>query len=436
MSATIVVDGYTFTVTVAKAPTAAGVQAGRIADLLEPLGPNTFSSATPDPNLWGAFPADYSPPSVIAAMNYITNNSGLTLQLREYHYAGRESIQGPWLKQVTAATGSKAIMCVGANGSLNDVASLLALAADPANNISSVEGINEPNWDVGSGVIPPATTLAIQTALGASSVGPSIVVGDPPEGWITGLNGYFSSTDLAQLKIAMANLHFYPQRAPDLDGGTNRGGVFDSMVAGLKLAYGAKPLLITEWHPTLFNADGQSANDALAAYLAPIMLLSAYRLGVKGMFWFALFDFESSGYRCGLFPRSGAVNPRPVANALRALFTLTGDHGATKRTFTPGRFNYRISNLPPPVNAASPHSGGQHALFQASDGRFFIPLWNSQLMPGGATVPVPIDFASPVAGVKEFNITSGSLVPVQSHSATSGLVSQLDASVRLLVIAP
>ncbi len=427
MSATITVDGYTFDITVTAAKV--GVQAARIADLLEPLGFNTFSSLDTN-NVWGAWPADYSPASVIAAMNWITNGSGLTAQGREYHYAGRETIQAPWLKQVTAATGAKFSMCVGANGSLNDVASLLALAVDPKNNIAWVEGINEPNNDFGSGPVPAVTTLAIQSALGSNAIGPSIVFGLPfPEDYIT--PPYFSIADLTQLKSGFNNGHFYPPRQPDVDDGSNRGGTFDDVVQGLSRVYGTKPLMITEWHPTLYNEDGQSANDQLAAYLAPIMLLSSHRLGVKGMFWFALFDYGAN-MRCGLFPQTGATNPRPAASALRAMFTLTGDKGATKRTFTPGRLNYKISGLPAPVDAASPNSGGQHALFQASDGRFFLVVWNTQLMSGGVAVPVTIKLPA-AAAIKEYNITTGSLTPIQSITGST-IVSQLDASVRLFVI--
>ncbi len=439
-SATIVVDGYTFTISVTGTVTTGttGVQAGRIADLLEPFGGNTFSSLTADANLWGPWPADYSAPSVIAGMQYITNNSGLVMQGREYHYAGRESIQAPWLKQVTAATGAKFTMCVGSNGSSSDVASLRTLAADPANNIAWTEGLNEPNWDNGGGAVPKATALAVQTALGATSIGPSIVVGFPsPESWIA--PGYLTATEAAQLACAFSNGHYYPSTLPDLDNGEGRGGEFDSLIQGLRKAYGAKPPMVTEWHPSLFNADAtKRSSDALDAYYAPITLLSAYRLGVRGMFWFSMFDWKDpsqSGYmKCGLFPKTGGVSPRPVASVLRALFTLTGDKGATKRTFAPGRLDYTISNLPPPVNTASPHSGGQHDLFQASDGRFFLIVRNAQAAPGGTATPVTIRFPTSSRAVKEYNITSGSMTPVQSISAPSSIISQLDASVRLFII--
>src|SRR5262245_11163969 len=49
-----------------------GVQAKRIVDLVELFGVNTFSSMDTG-NIWGSWPADYRPQTVIAALNWITN---------------------------------------------------------------------------------------------------------------------------------------------------------------------------------------------------------------------------------------------------------------------------------------------------------------------------------------------------------------------------
>src|SRR5215472_9224118 len=94
--------------------------------------------------------------------------------------------------EVTQAfPGMQTTLCVAANGTEADVPSMLALAADPACNVRWVEGLNEPNTDFGSGVVPVETTLAIQRAIHGSTqaavMGPSIVAGTPhPEGWVTG----------------------------------------------------------------------------------------------------------------------------------------------------------------------------------------------------------------------------------------------------------
>jgi hypothetical protein len=54
-----------------------------------------------------------------------------------------------------AATGAQFAMCVGANGTVDDVVSMLSLAADPSHSIAWGEGINEPNTDFGSGAASP-----------------------------------------------------------------------------------------------------------------------------------------------------------------------------------------------------------------------------------------------------------------------------------------
>jgi hypothetical protein len=182
-----------------------GVQAVRIADVVERFGLNTFSSLDPNANLWGSWPADYSPPMVIAALKYLTNSSGFQLGLREYHYAGREDMQREWLTQVKAAfPEARVTMCVGANGATSDVPTLLGLA----DLLNYVEGLNEPNTDFGSGQVPVETTLAIQQAIYAAGrrrgpltvMGPSVVDGMPnPAGWVT---GYFGE-HMAAINVAL-----------------------------------------------------------------------------------------------------------------------------------------------------------------------------------------------------------------------------------------
>src|SRR5215469_5995511 len=105
-----------------------GRQAKRIADLISLFGVNTFSSLDSG-NLWGSWPADYQPDTVIAALQFILGDSGHAFRIREYHYAGRETMQRPWLAQVTAAfPGTQVALCVAANGSVEDVPTMLQIA--------------------------------------------------------------------------------------------------------------------------------------------------------------------------------------------------------------------------------------------------------------------------------------------------------------------
>lgn len=427
----------------------AGVQAKRISGLVEAFGVNTYSSASATANMWGTWPSDYSAATVIAALNWLTAGSGLSLLGREYHYAGREAMQGAWLKQVVAATATRFSMCIGENGSVADVASMLSLAADQTNGIAWLEGINEPNSDFGSGILPLATVEAAQAAIFAGAptkaVGPSIVFGLPdPEAW---LGAYVGAADLAVLlpKMAYCNAHFYPPTLGVLDDGSGRGGAIDDVVAGLAKVYPGMPPLGTEYHPSLYNMATPkiAPGGTIDAYYMLLDLLSANRLKLDGLWWYALLDWKDptqSGYMpCGLFPKD-ATAPRPAAYAIRALCSLTGDKGPAKRTFAPGVFAYSVAGLPAPINAASPHTGGHHDLYQSSDGRFFLLLWNAQVAPGGAPVPVTVSFPNPPATVSEFNLslgTAASTTPVQALLARpTSVVSHLDAGVRLLVIAP
>jgi hypothetical protein len=413
------------------------VQARRIADMVEAFGVNTFSSADAAANVWGSWPADYSAPTVIAALNWLTAGSGFNLRGREYHYAGRETMQGPWLKAVTAATGARFSMCVGANGGTGDVVSMLALASDPANGIAWLEGSNEPNTDFGNGMLPAATPVAVQAAVfagaPAKAIGPSIVFGLPnPEGWITGYVPQASLGTMAK-QMAWSNGHLYPPTMPLIDDGSRRGGSMDDAAVGLSLAYLARPVMLTEYHPTLYSAIGLKPGGAIDGYYLLLALLTAARLGIAGLWWYALFDYGSV-YACGLFPKD-ATAPRPAATAFRNLCMITGDHGATKRTFTPGALSYAVGGLPPAINSASPRSGGQHMLFQASDGRFVIALFNAQVSMGGVSTPVTITFGTPPTLATEYNPLVG-VSPVQQLARPSALTSQLDASVRLIVVVP
>jgi hypothetical protein len=422
-----------------------GVQAARIADFLERFGVNTFSSLDPASNVWGSYPADYSPASVIAGLQWLTAGSGLCASVREYHYAGRESIQATWCPAVAAATGARFSMCIGAQGTDADVPSLMALATSSAGStgwLQYVEGINEPN----NFTVPSAMAVTVQQDIETSAkalagaahpplvVGPSAVFGLPaPAGYIT--PSYFSAAQMTSVTAASAisNAHIYPPANPNWDDGSGV-GTMDQIVAGFRIAYGPQPILCTEWNSTLYNQQGHKLDPAYDAYYALLFMLAAWRVGLLGWFWYALLDYGTT-YLSGLFPQKGAVAPRPVAYAIRALYALTGDHGANKRTFQPGSLGFVVSGLP----LTKTNGGGQVALFQASDGRFFALISNEQSAPGGAPTPVVVTFARPMSSVADYKISTGSLTcttPVQALTNASSITVALDASVHLLVIAP
>ena len=400
-----------------------GVQAKRIAALVEGVGVNTFSSLDPNSNVWGSWPADYSPDSVIAALRWITGDSGFKLAIREYHYNGRESIQQPWLDQIhRALPGTEVIMCVGANGSTNDVSSMLAI-----NGVGYFEGLNEGNTNFGSGEVDPQVQLDIQQRLWQLAPdhgvvwGPSIVGGMPnPGGWVEG----YAGATLGGLNAAMSwgNGHYYPPHSPDLTGDGCSVSEYTASLAGV---YG-HPVDLTEFHPTLYNSAGHGPTEPgwsgeRDAYYTLLTVLRCGKLGVR-LWWYALYDYGEV-YRCGLFPKRHADEPRPAAQALRNLCTSCPDPGQDNRTFSPGKLGVSVHNLP---------EYADWDLYQASDRRCFVFLWRAAAEPGGQSAEVTVRFDPPVAEAVETDLLSGR--EVQTHRMAESVTVGLDAGVRVLAV--
>lgn len=429
-------------VIVPSTPPATGVQAHRIADLLMKFGVNTFSNTSPTLNQWGAWPADYTSASVIAGLNWLTAGSGLTIQVREYHRANYRSWQEPWCIAVHAATGAMFTLAPASSEGVATASSIVSMAAASALSaspwVAQVEGNNEPNTDFGSGTMPTATVLDVQHIIATAPAsikvaGPSVVFGLPvPEGYIT--PAYLSAAQMTDIKAnsGSANAHLYPPDQVDQEDGANRGGIMRDVVAGMKAAYGDKPITITEWHSTLFGSHGHNLDPVYDSYYCVCFLLSAFRENIDGYFWFALLDFGTT-YMSGLFPKTGGIAPRPVANTIRALFTLTGDTGATKRTFVPGYLDYTVDGLTSVPGL--PNAGGQHMLFQNSGGTFFLFVWNAQSTPEGATTVVTVRFGKSVTKVEDYKVSGATPTAiVQTLNNATLAVVPLNGSVHLLRI--
>lgn len=398
------------------------VQSKRVADAIELFGINTFSSLDEN-NIWGSWPANYSPDSVIRALRYLTGDTNFQFMLREYHYSGREDMQRQWTQAIkTAFPATKFSFCIGANGSANDVPSMLSIP-----DVTYYEGLNEPNTDFGSGEVPVNVTMDIQrtlwnSAAHATIMGPSVVAGMPhPEGWITGYFG--SSMDEVNSLMSFGNGHFYPPHCPDLFDGAS----VTDYVGGLWTAYAQHPIMLTEFHPTLYNSDGhgpaeQGWNGTRDAYYTLLTLLRSVKCGVTGLWWYALFDYGTT-YTCGLFPQEGANEPRPAATALRNLCRVCADPGASLRTFSP-------ASLPISVDGPD-NTVWDWDLYQSTDGKFFIPLWHSAPEPGGAYIDLTVSLAKPPASAELFDLLSGNSRFL--HPSTTLSVS-IPASVNMLVL--
>jgi len=417
-----------------------GVQASRIADFLcSYSGCDMFPSMDTN-NVWGSWPADYRPDTVIAAYDWLMNGSTNYPIHRIYAASYRMEILRPWLP-ILAAAGHRFVASVAANGGVADAEATLELARDPANGIVMIGGENEPNTNFGYGEVPPQVTMDVQDCLwrgrpaGMPVTGPSIVYGLPvPEGYIS--PGYCSAEELAYLneRMDIADAHFYPPNVCDLDPGANRGGCFDDVVLGMKNTYGDKPISVTEWQPTLYGVN--STDDHLDGYYTPWMMLSAWRLKIHSMMWYPLFDYGTH-HPCGFFPKD-ANNPRPSAYAMRAMHTLAGDRGATARTFQPGKLDYTVDGGHGPINEASPNSGTQHQLFQRSNGDFLLFVYNEQIEPEGDEREVTVTFGTAPKRVTEYEIRPNASFdqPVLTTSAQTVHLTSMHATTRLLVIEP
>lgn len=423
---------------------ATGTQAFRIADMMEKFGVNTFSDDGTF-NSWGAYPAQYNANSVIEAINYITGNSGMIMNIREYHYNGagsdpnyRTNMQNVWCPEVASVTGSKFTICLGSGADVTDVSGLQTLAntsKTTGNWLQWIEGLNEPN---DQSYVPIANVISIQQSIDnigvANVMGPSLVFGLPyPYGYI--VPPYMTQTNANTLGTMQTatNIHFYPPYNPDIDDGSNSSGMFNEIKVGFNQLWNT-PQFITEWHPTLFNSKGHVSNPTYDSYYAPMFCLSAFRANYQGWWWYALFDFGTT-YTCGLFPTSGTDTPRPVANTIKAMYNLPGDNGSNKHTFTPGNLNYTITGLPSPLNN-SPNSGGQSMLFQNSNGMFALYVWNSQQNPGGNNHPITINFnGKPVTQVIEYNISGNTPFNViQTANNVASVSANLNTEVLLFTI--
>lgn len=443
-----------------------GVKAARIADFMERFGSNLYPMTSyPGTNFYGSS-GNYTVAAITKALGWLTANasgtafgSGLATLNRLWTY---QAAQGEVDLQTIAAEIAQAcphgvaftLVAGGAPSAGDSIPYQIAFAEASHNGtaplnvakgcVSYVEGYNEPN---GIGGETAAQTAAGQQEYGSSVVwnysdvrvaSPSIVFGLPiPEGYMTGWMGSEQATIASNSEVY--TVHFYPSGNIDFDDGSGRGGEMNDVFQGINLGYGkSKSQIITEWHPTEYNNIAtQIYNPLYDAYYAPLYMLSAFRLGYLGYVWWALVDFNSSYTGNGLWPTDPTTNtPRNAAYVIRAMYALTGDTGATKRTFAPGMLNYTVSGLPP-ATSGSPNSGGQTMLFQNSAGRFFLYVWNSQPTPGGHSVPVTITFESMMASVTEYDLTTtppSNLTAVQTMTNTKTITIQLNAGVRLLAI--
>lgn len=101
------------------APPSNGILARRIVDLISQFGCNTFSSMD-EHNVWGSWPANYQPESVIAGLRWLVQDSGHTISVREYHRSSRRraplaSVRSGGISSAARTTGWRGIAAAAAD---------------------------------------------------------------------------------------------------------------------------------------------------------------------------------------------------------------------------------------------------------------------------------------------------------------------------------
>jgi hypothetical protein len=409
-----------------------GVTALRIADLMGIFGANVYSDMQD-----GA--SGESVTGLTAVKQYLVGDSGLSMIFRGYvDSASQYSTFGPSLFE---ATGSPFTLAMGI-GNTPDPSGVITLAqssvsAGPAQGwVKSVEGGNEPNTNFGAsyqtGVTPAAELSAMQQIdsavhpLGIPVASASVVGNDSGIAtyWGADLGGAVAATD-------RYNTHVYPN-----SGGPNGNNqLHDASVAVSTQDWGGKPGIITEWQPVLYNS--KATDDATCAYWTPIMLLSGFvDFQVQAIVWWGLFDYPGFTPHVGLFD-DNAGKPYPAANAIKSMYGLTGDTGASKHTFAPGKLDVTVTGLPGGENQ---YAGGRYAIFQNSTpGTFFLFVWNEQnALATSTTAPVTVTFNSgPMTRVVDYSLTnpaSASPTAIQTLSQVSQVKMSLTTEVRLLQV--
>ena len=191
-----------------------------------------------------------------------------------------------------------------------------------------------------------------------------------------------------------------------------------------------KPMVSTEGGYQMGDGDGYKGiwDDGLSAPFSEEIhgryllryALEQYRLGYSRSFIYELLDSDRAKW--GLFRADGT--PRPAARGLRTMIKLLGegrwDSGAKRwiaPSLKPRALAYSVSKLPNSVHSL---------LFQKSNGRFYLVLWNEvnnwDATTGKAVystpVPLTLRIDQPVKTVRTFSpLTHGTAVTATFDSS-------------------
>jgi len=253
-------------------------------------------------------------------------------------------------------------------------------------------------------------------------------------GWSSPTGDYGTVGNLSA-SASYGNAHTYPQ--------TNPLGALKSLVADALLTTPGKPVAHSEWGWNSFSSGSNGGygwcSEATCAAYDAMFIFDAFNAGNPYYFRYELFDDDQleSANSWGMFYDTGT--PKKSATAMRVMFQLLGDPGAAAATFTPGKLEFTVTGLP----AASGSTGGQKALFQKSDGSFWLALWNEQVLNNTASgnadvavaaVPVTLSLTTAATTVTVYDVLAESTTPVASMSNVTTMTVSVPAHPVLVKI--
>jgi hypothetical protein len=342
-------------------------------------------------------------------LNYIWSNSGVAPLLRDW--AGNTS-DTTWWPQIAAAThNAKFIASIGETDPASyqgyvdralTVKSLLAYLDGP-NEEDSASTNGQTTLDAVSSLNAAAAYMPTLWQI-AQQNGLKLINMSYGQGWGSAYDpnfqhGYYGINGDLGAYCTYGNAHTYPQN------GDPPSYNIPMLNAAATLA-ASKPVAITEFGYQLGSGGASVPEDVQAKY-GLMGLMDAFISGNVLYGWYGLYDDMSGAW--GMF--NADYTPRKIATAFRNLFIIMADKGATASTFSPGKLAYAIT-------------GCSQALFQKSDGSFWLILWNEQKLVGGQNPTVnlllsvagTISVFDPMIGTVAIKTATGAVsVAVPAH---------------------
>jgi hypothetical protein len=203
-----------------------------------------------------------------------------------------------------------------------------------------------------------------------------------------------------------SNLHdYFAGRNPGTGGwGSNGYGSIVWNLANVTTACPSKPVITTETGYQTISSVKNSVPESVAAKYIPRIFLEQWLRGIKRTYLYELLDLpqaSTSGDKGFGLLRSD-FSPKPGFTALRNLLGLLSEPGSS---FTPADFSYQLTG-----DLSNVH----HALFQKSNGSFYLALWVEES-------------SYDVDGKKTISVRPRQIV-IQTAHETGGVLWTLDAS--------